>query len=106
MKDILEELKAFASDRDWDKFHTPENLAKSVAIEASELLECYQWSNDADIDKVQEEIADVMNYCLMLCNKLELDPKEIIMNKIEKNKLKYPIDKCYGKHDKYTRYIK
>lgn len=103
MGEIKKKLLDFVNERDWDQFHTPENLAKSISIESSELLECYQWNNNANIDEVKEEIADVLNYALLMCYKLELDPKEIILDKLEKTKLKYPVDKCMGKSDKYTK---
>ena len=90
--EITERLRQFNTDRNWPRYHTPTNLAKSVAIEAAELLEEYQWSDQPkDPDNVPEEIADVMIYCLMMCDSLQLDPIEIINNKIAKNSVKYPI---------------
>ena len=81
--DSLEELKQkidqFNKERDWDKFHSPSNLAKSIVIEAGELMECFQWSDDDyNIEDVKEELADVMNYCIQLASKLNLDIKEIV----------------------------
>jgi len=106
MKDIIEKLIQFRDDRNWKQFHTPENLAKSVAIEASELLENYQWGRDEEVDiqNVKEELADVMAYCLLLCEHYDFDIKTIMNDKIQKNMKKYPIDKAYGKSDKYTNY--
>ncbi len=102
---LINQINNFVTVRDWDKFHTPSNLAKSISIESNELLECFQWDdNNFDIEHVKEELADVLTYCIQLAEKLNLDIKEIILNKMEKNKLKYPIDKCKGKSDKYDKY--
>ncbi|WP_249029055.1 nucleotide pyrophosphohydrolase [Tannockella kyphosi] len=103
MQDVTKQILEFTSERNWDQFHTPENLAKSISIEAAELLECYQWNSNGDIQEIKEELADIMNYSLLLCSKLGLDPKEIILEKLEKNKAKYPVEKCFGKSDKYTK---
>lgn len=94
-------LKAFTEDRDWGLFHTPENLAKSIAIEAGELLECFQWSTDADASRVTDELADVLTYCLLLADKLGLDPDQIVLDKLEKTRAKYPVDKARGSSAKY-----
>ena len=99
---IKQEIDNFVKERDWEKFHTPENLAKSISIEANELLECFQWDDDYDKDKVLDELADVMNYCIQLALKLDVDIEEVILNKIEKNELKYPVDKAKGTSKKYT----
>lgn len=106
--DSLEELKQriqkFVDERDWNQYHTPSNLAKSITIEASELLECFQWSdNDYDLNQVKEELADVFNYCIQLASVLNLDIREIILDKMEKNAQKYPVDKCLGKSTKYDK---
>jgi dCTP diphosphatase len=95
-------LTALVEDRNWDQFHTPENLAKSIAIEAGELLECYQWS-DANLDLVREELADVMTYCLLLAQKLDLDPDAIIQQKLAKTAEKYPVAKSWGNSAKYDQ---
>ena len=99
----IKRIQQFTSDRDWDQYHTPSNLAKSIAIEASELLECFQW-NDTEYDKehVCEELADVMNYCIQMADKLGVDLDEIINTKIDQNEKKYPVEKAKGKADKYT----
>ena len=99
----IDRIKQFTEDRDWDQFHTPSNLAKSIAIEASELLECFQW-DDTDFDKqhVCEELADVMNYCIQMADKLAVDLDRIINDKIDMNEKKYPVVKAKGKADKYT----
>jgi len=104
--DSLLELKQiidkFTDDRDWNQFHTPANLAKSISIEANELLECFQWDEvNFNRDHVAEELADVMNYCIQMASVLEMDMKEIILSKIEKNAAKYPIPKAKGKATKY-----
>lgn len=103
MKELREKIEKFNEERDWDQFHSPENLAKSISVEAGELLECFLWNNDYDIDEVKEELADVINCCIQLANKLNLDPKQIVLDKMEKNALKYPVDKCKGKSDKYNK---
>ena len=103
MNNLKNKIKQFAEERDWLQFNTPENLAKSISIESAELLECYQWNSNANIDEVKEELADVLNYALLMCERLNLDPEQIVLDKMEKTRLKYPIDKCKGKSDKYTK---
>ena len=103
LKKLMQEVTAFSEERDWDQFHSPVNLAKSIAIEAAELLECYQWNDQANPQAVEEELADVLNYCLQMAAKLELDPAEIIRKKIKKNALKYPVEKSKGRSDKYDQ---
>lgn len=104
MKEIMNEIKKFNEERDWDQFHSPENLAKSISIESGELLECFQWdSENYNKQEVYEELADVFTYCFQLAMKLEVDPKEIILNKLEKTKKKYPVDKAKGKSTKYNK---
>ena len=94
----------FTKDRDWDQFHAPANLAKSISIEAGELLECFQWSDtDYDIEEVKDELADVMVYCYDLLMKLGLDEDEIINAKMAKNEAKYPVSKAKGRADKYNK---
>lgn len=102
MKRVIEEIRRFSEKRDWDQFHSPENLAKSIAIEAGELLECFQWSNEYDKEKVIEELADVMNYCVQMADKLDVDIEEIMLDKIKKNAKKYPVNKAKGSAKKYT----
>ena len=103
MKELMEMVYAFSEERDWHQFHSPENLAKSISIEAGELLECYQWNSNADSTAVEEELADVLNYCLLLAKTLSLDPAEIIRKKLALNSEKYPVDKCKGKSTKYDK---
>ena len=102
----MEEVKAavvkFTKDRDWDQFHSPANLAKSIAIESGELLECFQWNDNYDKEKVCNELADVANYVILLADKLDISLDDIIMKKLEENARKYPIDKSKGNSKKYT----
>lgn len=99
-----ERIRKFTTDRDWDQFHSPANLAKSISIEANELLECFQWDEtNYDINEVKEELADVLTYCQNLLDKLNLDEDEIINAKMDKNEAKYPVSKSKGKSDKYTK---
>ena len=85
MDKLIQEIKQFNEERDWDQFHSPENLAKSIAIESGELLECFQWNNNYDKDEVCEELADVFTYCIQMAMKLGVDPEKIILKKQEKN---------------------
>ncbi|MCQ4636073.1 nucleotide pyrophosphohydrolase [Anaerovorax odorimutans] len=94
MNDIIKILREFNEARNWEPFHTPENLAKSIAIEAGELLECFQWDSDYDLEALSDEIADVMLYCLMLSDKIGIDIKKEMLRKIEKNGVKYPVETC------------
>lgn len=104
MNKLINEIRKFNKDRDWDKFHTPENLAKSISIEANELLECFQWDNEQfDKEHVCEELSDVVNYCIQMADKLDVDLEEIGLKKLEQNKIKYPIEKAKGKSDKYDK---
>lgn len=91
------------AERDWDQFHSPANLAKSVAIEAGELLECFQWSDGGDPERVQEELADVLTYCRLLAAKLGVDADEIVLRKLEQTRAKYPIDRSRGRSAKYDQ---
>lgn len=102
-EDMRLELKAFVIEREWGPFHTPENLVKSISIEAGELLECYQWNSNPEIAEVKDELADVLTYCLLLADKLGLEPLQIVSEKLEKTKEKYPVEKSRGKSTKYDR---
>lgn len=97
-------IAKISKDRDWDKFHTPENLAKSIVIEASELLECFQWEDNYNLESLKEELADVLIYCQDLVRKLNLDEDQIINDKLDKNEKKYPVDKSKGNCKKYTEF--
>lgn len=103
MNEVKEQIKQFNEERDWDQFHSPENLAKSISIEAGELLECFQWNNNFDKDEVCEELADVVNYCILLADKLDVELDDIILAKLEKTRKKYPVDKAKGKSTKYNK---
>ncbi len=103
MEKVQKAIAEFNQERDWDQFHSPENLAKSIAIEAGELLECFQWNNNFDKTEVCDELADVFNYCFQLATKLEVAPEEIILNKLEKTRKKYPVEKSKGVSTKYTK---
>ena len=98
----MEAVIAFANEREWGQFHTPENLAKSIAIEAGELLECYQWGDHPTTD-VADELADVLTYCLLLANRLQLDPETIVLEKLERTRAKYPVDRARGRSTKYDQ---
>jgi len=103
MDEVIAKIKKFNEDRDWDQFHSLENLAKSISIEAAELLECFQWNNDYDKKELCEELADVMNYCLLLCDKLEIKVEDIILDKMEQTAKKYPVEKAKGVSTKYNK---
>ena len=104
MEEIIKEIKKFNEERDWDKFHSPENLAKSISIESGELLECFQWNIEKyDKKEVCEELADVFTYCIQMAMKLNVDPKDIILKKLEKTKKKYPVEKAKGVSTKYNK---
>jgi len=100
-KTVRDEIAAFVAEREWAQFHTPENLAKSIAIESAELLECFQWNSDADVDRVREELADVMTYCIMLADRIGADPDTLVLDKLEHTRQKYPVDKARGRSAKY-----
>ena len=102
LDEVKKEISDFTKERNWDQYHTPENLAKSISIEAGELLECFQWSPDYDRQAVIEELADVMNYCIQMADKLNINIEDAIIAKIRKNAEKYPVEKCYGSSKKYT----
>lgn len=98
-------IRKFVSDRDWSQYHTPANLAKSISIEANELLECFQWSdNDYNLQHVKEELADVLVYCRDLLDALNLDEDEIVNMKMDMNEAKYPVEKSKGSNKKYTEF--
>lgn len=99
----IEALRQFATERDWGQFHSPENLAKSISIEAAELLECFQWSAEADPARVRDELADVLTYCLLLADRLGLDPDQVVLDKLAMTREKYPVDRSRGRSEKYDR---
>ena len=106
-KETTELVKKFRDDRDWKQFHNPKDLAISISLEAAELLEIFQWSaNDLEcsekIDKVKEELADVLSYCILLADRYDINTDEIIREKMAKNAKKYPVSEAYGNKAKYT----
>ncbi len=106
--DSLQELsmviEKFNNERDWDQFHSPANLAKSISIEAGELLECFQWSDtDYNLNDVKAELADVISYCIQMASKLGLDFKQIVLDKLKETERKYPVSKAKGVSTKYDR---
>lgn len=100
---ITRALREFTAERDWAQFHSPANLAKSISIEAGELLECFQWSDDAEPADVVPELADVLTYCLLLADRLGVDPDAIVLSKLEETRRKYPVERSRGKSTKYDR---
>ncbi len=102
-KETIESLRQFVAERDWGKFHTPENLAKSISIEAAELLECFQWQSYGNREEIADELADVVTYCILLGEKYGFDLDSIVASKISKNAEKYPVSKSRGVSTKYDR---
>ena len=103
-QETIDRIRKFTEDRDWDQFHSPANLAKSIVIEAAELLEGFQWSDEEyDLKHIKEELADVMVYSQNLLDKLGLDADEIVNMKMTMNEEKYPVEKAKGKSDKYDQ---
>ena len=103
MKELTRKIIEFNEERDWDQFHSPENLAKSISIEAGELLECFQWNSNYDIEDVKSELADVINYSLLLADKLGVNPKQIVLDKMKITARKYPVEKAKGISTKYNK---
>lgn len=107
-KETITQVLQFTEDRNWKQFHNPKDLAISICLEAAELLEVIQWSADDTecsdkIDRIREELADVLNYCILMADAYGLDLDEIILEKLKKNEQKYPVNKAYGKKEKYTQ---
>lgn len=113
VSELRERVQKFIDDRDWNKYHNPKDLTISIAIEASELMELFQWvkenevtriTNDSDkLGKLEEELADVMIYCLSLANALDIDVAQAIDKKISKNESKYPVEQVRGDYKKYIK---
>jgi dCTP diphosphatase len=101
---VSDALTAFVAEREWGQFHTPENLAKSIAIEAAELLECFQWNADADESKVRAELADVLTYCFLLAQRIGAEPDQIVLEKLALTREKYPVEKARGNSSKYDAF--
>lgn len=112
MQDLIRQLEAFARERDWEQFHSPKNLSMALAVEASELLEIFQWMKEADSldpdaatrERIGDELADVFVYCLLMSNRLNIDLLEAARAKLKKNAAKYPVDQVRGSSKKYTEY--
>ena len=107
-QETINQIIKFRDDREWKQFHNPKDLAISISLEASELLEVFQWSwadtsSKNKIEKIKEELADVVNYCILMADACGLDLDEIVQAKIEKNNEKYPVEKSKGKSDKYDK---
>ena len=107
-QETIDRIRKFTDDRDWNQFHAAANLAKSIVIEAAELLEVFQWSgadvlNEGKQEKIKEELADVVNYCVLLADACGLDLDEIVREKIRVNAEKYPVEKAKGKSAKYDK---
>jgi NTP pyrophosphatase (non-canonical NTP hydrolase) len=102
-KELLAALRQFVAERNWQQVHTPENLANSISIESAELLELFQWSEPSNLEDIKDELADVLTYCILLADKYDLDIEKIVLEKLEKTKAKYPVDKSYGSSEKYDR---
>ena len=107
-EETINKILKFRDDRDWKQFHNPKDLAISISLEAAELLEVFQWSgadvsNEGKQDKIKEELADVVNYCVLMADACELDLYEIVQEKIKINERKYPVEKAKGRRDKYDK---
>lgn len=108
-QETINRVLKFREDRNWKQFHNPKDLAISISLEASELLEVFQWSAEdvvcaEKMDKIKEELADVVNYCILMADTCGLNLDEIVCEKIERNNEKYPVEKAYGKKEKYTEF--
>ena len=101
----IDRIRKFTDDRDWEQFHSPSNLAKSICIEAAELLECFQWDDNYNIQHVKEELADVLVYCRNMLDRLGLDEDEIVNSKMDQNEKKYPVEKAKGNSEKYDSFV-
>ena len=101
---IMKEIVRFTEDRDWDQFHNGKDLALALSIEASELNEAFLWKKpeEVNMEKVKEELADIMNYAFLIAHKYDMDIKEIILNKLKRNGEKYPVNKAKGSAKKYN----
>lgn len=104
LTDVIKQLQAFRDERDWKQFHNSKDLALAISIESGELLELFLWKENEDVskEKLKDELADILSYCLLLAEKHELSIPDIILEKIQKNELKYPVDKSKGNAKKYT----
>lgn len=106
-QETIDKIIKFRDERNWKQFHNPKDLAISISLEAAELLEVFQWSTEdvrceEKMDKIREELADVVNYCVLMADACGLDLDEIVQEKIKRNNEKYPVEKAYGCKEKYT----
>ncbi len=108
-QETINQVLKFRDDRNWKQFHNPKDLALSISLEAAELLEIFQWSGSDTVceskkDKIKEELADVLNYCILMADACGLDMDEIICEKLKRNNENYPVEKAFGSKDKYTEF--
>ena len=104
MQQLIKEILKFRDARDWKQFHTPENLAKSISIEAAEVLEHFQWNNDCNATEVGEELADVFMYLVMMADSIEVNLKDAVLSKLKQNEVRYPVKKAKGNSIKYSSF--
>ena len=104
LEELRQAIVMFTQERDWDQFHNGKDLALALSIEAAELNEALLWkdASDVNVDKVKEELADILNYAILIADKYNLDIKQIVMDKLRRNAEKYPVDKAYGSAKKYN----
>ena len=104
LEDLRQSIVKFTQERDWDQFHNGKDLALALSIEAAELNEAFLWkeASQVNIEKVKEELADIFNYAILIADKYDLDVKQIVLDKLQKNAEKYPVDKAYGSAKKYN----
>ena len=104
LEELRQAIDMFTQERDWDQFHNGKDLALALSIEAAELNEAFLWkdASDVNVDKVKEELADILNYAILIADKYNLDIKQIVMDKLRRNAEKYPVDKAYGSAKKYN----
>ena len=103
IEQAIQVLREFVAEREWGQFHSEENLAKSISIEAAELLENFQWGISGDREDIIDELADVLTYAILLADKLGVDPLQIVMDKLESTTEKYPVNQARGRSTKYDR---
>lgn len=102
-EDAKQHVRDFVKARDWSQFHSAENLSKSIAIEAAELLELFQWGTIPSHEDVEAELADVLTYCIILADSLGVDPAEVVLKKLRTSEAKYPVEKARGRNTKYDK---
>ena len=102
LEELRQAIVKFTQERDWDQFHNGKNLALALSIEAGELNEAFLWKEAKDVEKVKEELADIFNYAILIADKYDLDIKQIVLDKLNRNAEKYPVEKAYGSAKKYN----